>query len=46
MHGHFFADVLIEAYDEAASFEIPEDQYSKQELNMIEKAIEDRKMGD
>ncbi len=48
-HGHFFADVLIQAYNEANNFEIPEEvkeQYSKQELNMVEKAIEHGKMGD
>ena len=48
LHDHFFAGVLLNAYNEADVFELPQEvehQYSQQELQMIRKAIEKGKVG-
>ncbi len=49
LHDHFFAGVLLGAYNEADVFEIPQEvehQYSQQELEMISKVIEKGKVGE
>ncbi|MEG0352896.1 MAG: hypothetical protein RR586_06475 [Cellulosilyticaceae bacterium] len=46
---HFFAGVLLDAYNEVNVFEVPqkvEYQYSQQELEMIRKAVEKGKIGE
>lgn len=48
-HDHFFSGVLLNAYNEAHVFEIPQEvehQYSQQKLKMIKKAIEKGKLGE
>ncbi|MEG2090133.1 hypothetical protein [Niameybacter sp.] len=48
-HDHFFVEVLLNAYNEAEVFEIPQEveyQYSQQELDMLRKAVEAGKVGE